>query len=178
MTLTIPRFLVRFFNTEPIHTQIKMYVDWKAVRHPTKARLHERVLKEFFTGTHLRSVSEITPECLHAYIRKFPAEYQRRETLHTMRQFSRYWYRMGLLSKQFADRCGGVSILEIFESPVPQTMHVDQVRRVHRLRGEGLSLRQIKLRLETEDQKPYHLRQIQRWAGYELPLSTGGGVDS
>lgn len=161
-----------FLRPKPITKHIHMYIAWKAVRFPFVAGTHERVLVAFFNKMKIRSLGEITPSHLREYCGRFPAQYQKNQFIHVIRQFSRYWRRMGLLSHEFADFMGEDTILDITEDISP-TMHTEQVRRVRKMRKDGLSLKQIVLRMETDDRKKYHLKQIHRWSKYVLP---GDGV--
>lgn len=162
------------FQYKPIKKQIASYVAWKAVRFPLVAMSHERVLHQFFDSCRIRTLNEITPDCLRAYCNRFPAQYQRLQFAHTVRQFCRYWRRMGLLSGEFADFMREDTIVDIIPECSP-TMHIDQVLRVRKMRkpieegGLGYSLNQVKLAMETEDGIPYHLKQIHRWSKYKLP---------
>lgn len=77
---------------------------------------------------------------------------------------------MGLLVKEFKEKLPD----EIIQLERESFMHIEQAIRVQKLtkpRGEGglgFSLRQTKLKMETEDNKVYHLKQIHRWAKYDL----------
>jgi len=157
-----------FFYQNTISKQISLYIAWKAVRFPGIARTHERVLREFFGSTKMRSLDQITSECLKVYCNKFPAQYQRLQFIHVMKQFSRYWRQMGILSSEFTDFMTEDTIVDISQDFSP-TMHTHQVRRVRAFREQGYSLDQIRLKMETEDGKPYHKKQIHRWSKYVLP---------
>lgn len=160
--------MFKLFEPKPIKRQIASYVAWKAVRFPLVAGTHERVLQQFFNTIRVRHLNEVTPDCLRTYCNKFPAQFQRLQFDHAMRQFFRYWRRMGVLSHEFTNYLKEDTIVDIIPDLSP-TMHIDQVRRVRQLRREGLSLSQVKLKMETEDGKPYHLKQIHRWSRYLLP---------
>lgn len=170
MKLTFFRDLI---ESPPIDKQIAHYVEWKAVRFPDTAASHKRVLVAFFKSYRIRCVQDITPESLQEHLSGFNANYQKNQFLHVMRQFCRYWYQMGLLTGEFRSIFTEAAINSIIENASP-TMHTEQVVRVHKLRDQGLSLRQIKMQMETEDQKVYHLKQIQRWAKYEITTLSPG----
>lgn len=161
--------------TKPIKKQIELYISWKEVRHPLVARSQYRILRTFFDNTRVKCATEITPECLKAYCDRFPAQYQKLQFIHTVKQFSKYWCRMGLLTNEFTDFMRQDTILDIIREELSPTMHINQVRRVRQMRkpieegGLGYSLNQCKLAMETEDGKPYHLKQVHRWSKYILP---------
>lgn len=157
--------------------EIAHYIEWKSLRHPSKARQYERVLLDFLKYAKIHNVTDlqIHPECLQQYRDSLNAQYQKNEFDTAMRGFLKHWYDLKVLTHHFDVIMGSSIIEEMYTSP---TMHVAQVRRVHQLRKDGKSLRQIKVHMESEDNKIYHLKQIQRWAGYAAPKLSTGTVDT
>lgn len=158
------------FSPPPIKAQIRQYVAWKAVRYPVAASSHERVLRDFFRKMHIRCASSVSPDMVDAYLKDIGSTYLREQAVHVLRQFFKYWTEMGLLVKEVEQKLPQ-EVIPVIREPV---MNVEQAKRVQRLtkpKGEGglgMSLRQAKLKMETEDGKTYHLKQIHRWSRYKL----------
>lgn len=152
---------------KPLVKQVEQYCSWKSIRHPDIARRHKRVLSEFFEHTAVPCATLITGDQVREFSNRYPAQFQRKFAYHVLRQFMRYWYRMGVLTQEFASIVRPDIIYEM-ETPHP-LMHVDQVRRVKKLRAEGMSFSKIKLLMETEDGRKYDIHSIHRWSKYQVP---------
>jgi hypothetical protein len=157
-----PRLLTR---------QIEQYVAWKALRYPDAAASHRATLELFFKKMRLDSVSEVTYKHICVYCDSFSSTYFRKESMHVLKQFVRYWKDMGLL------------VHELEESIEPDTLkamnvgrpvHTDQVQRVQKLVKRGVSLRNIKKLMESEDGRIYDYHTIQRWSRYGLKRKKEG----
>lgn len=158
------------FQEPPIKKQIRQYVAWKAIRHPTTAASHEQMLNEFFRHTRLKCATDIDKEAIQDFIQSRNGEFYRGLAERSLRGFFMYWCKMGLLTKGF-DSVVKEDIVSDMASTLHPLLHVDQARRVQALQREGLSLRQIKLKMETEDGKTYQLKSIHRWSKYDVSLS-------
>jgi hypothetical protein len=128
---------------------------------------------EFFnTYPSLVNATLIGREHIESYVSQFPAEYRRQHFTKVLRGFMRYWYKMGLLTEEFASVVKK-DIISDMENVHP-LMHVDQVRRVQKYRQEGMPFAKIKLLMETEDGRKYDIHSVHRWSKYRIPdLSTG-----
>lgn len=166
------KYLFPQLKPKPLRKQIDMYCNWKALRYPLVANTQRRVIESFFQFSGIDCTSLITQPMIESYVITNHSIFLQNQTRASLMQFCKYWYKLGVLTDEFG-RVIKKDIITDMENVHP-LMHTDQVERVHRLRKEGLSLRQIKTKMEMQDGKSYHLRQIHRWANYKLSeLSTG-----
>jgi hypothetical protein len=161
------------FPEPPIKKQISLYVSWKAIRHPTTAESHRRMLTEFSRYRRLKCATDIDKEAIQDFIQSRNGEFYRGLAEKSLRGFFMYWCKMGVLTKDF-DSVVKEDIVSDMASKLHPLLHVDNARRVQALQREGLSLRQIKLKMETEDGKTYQLKSIHRWSKYDVSLSPSG----
>lgn len=159
------------FELKPLAKQVKLYTTWKAVRYPSIARMHRDVLYEFFRYYRVPCATLITVEKIEAFALSQNSIHFQNQARNVLKQFCRYWYKLGLLTEQFSNNIKKDTIRDMED--VHPLLHVDQVIRVKALRDEGLSYREIKTKMQAEDQRNYDLHAVYRWANYELPeLST------
>lgn len=157
----------------PLHAQIDQYCAWKSVRYSTVAASHREVLISFMRYSKLKTTSLITTEHVEAYANSFPSQHYQNQATKVLRQFCRYWYKMGLLTEEFS-RVIKKDIISDMEELVSPRLHLYNVKRVKELRqtlvhGKPMTFRAIQMKMEGEDKKKYDLKTLHRWATYNLP---------
>lgn len=161
------------FPETTINKQVRLYIEWKAIRHPATADSHEWVLKDFFKQNRkVRCATEISAETLRSYIESRNGEFAKKQAEKCLRGFFLYWMKMGVLTRNFDSTVNG-DILPPMLSVSPR-MNVENVRLVQQLRktgkdGNPMTFMQIKYHLETKDKRRYDIAQIHRWSKYVLP---------
>lgn len=155
--------------SRPLHKQIHLFIEWKRIRHPLKARSLEYELNELFRSVRVNSISQLTERMVVSYFSGLNGEWRKDNARNALKQFLTYWYKMGLLEREFTNIVNKDKLGEM-RTELHPLAHAEQVERVHKLREQGLPFRAIKVQMETEDLRKYDVHQLHRWATY--PLST------
>lgn len=160
----------RFVESKwPIYRQLGQYRDWKSVRHPFPAGTQYRDLVDFVRFSGIRDVREITLEDVLDYQETQNGQAGRIRTVHVLRQFLRFCKQAGYANIQIEEMKGKLRL-----EKVHSLLDVDQVLRVKKLRarvvdGQPMSYRKIKAYMEKKDGRKYDIKNIYKWANYQLP---------
>lgn len=154
------------FKKAPIYNQVHNFSDWRAVRYPWKAITQSNEILRFVEFSRIKNANEITEKQLQDYFNTFNSEGLRHTAFLAFRQFFTYCKIMGYVDIKVAPltHMGTITGMQ----KIHPLIHVGQVERVHKLRKQGLSFRNIKYKMEEEDNRNYDLNQIHRWAHYKL----------
>jgi hypothetical protein len=157
-----------FMKTE-LEKQIKQYVAHKARDYPHLASRDEVILMQFFKTYKLPNATLISSFHVQDFVNRQNSVHYQQKYLKTLRGFMRYWYKLGLLSSEFASVVKSDIIADMEQ--VSPLLHVEQVKRVQSLRAKGMTFRQIKVLMEGEDKRTYDVHSLHRWANRKLSTS-------
>lgn len=173
---TLAKLVHRRFRSE-LHLQIEQYCAWKSLRYPVIADTHRGVLISFMRWSKLKCATTLQYEHVAGYVDSMNSQHYKNQAHSVLKQFCRYWYKMGLLTEQYGKVMKSDLIADM-EDLVNPRIDVEKVKRVQKLRAvldktgkPKNSFRSIALIMESEDGRKYDVRQIHRWAKYRLPTA-------